>query len=322
LKLLDYIRKYGWEALAMVQSLPGVRPEGNIFLVDSGATNAANTADEIIHGSSWETPFATLNYAISRCTASQGDIIVLAPGHAETISTTAAASGTTTTAVGVDKAGITIVGLGTAALRPTFTFSATAGQIAVLAANVTIENILCVGGIADLTDMITLDAASDGCTIKNCEFRDGGTNILECVNMIDVATTVDDLTIDGCRFFSTDTNDAGLTAINFAGTGKRATIKNCYMRGDFNTAAIEASVGKYTDVLIANNYINNIDATAGLAINLKSDTTGAVVRNLVHGGLNATAPIAAAACMACENYATTVEAESGNLCPAAGDWAA
>lgn len=321
MKLYDFVKKYGWTAQVIIDSLPGARPEGNIWMVDSGATNAANTADESIHGCSWDTPFATLNYAISRCTASQGDIILLAPGHAETLSTTATASGTTTTEVGVDKAGITILGIGSAALRPTFTCSATAGQIAVLAANVTIENILMISSVADLTDFITLDAASDGCTIRNCEFRDGS-SILEVVAMIDVATTVDDLTIEGCRFFSTDANDAGLAAIRFAGSGARPTIRNNYFRGDFNTAAILGTVGAVTNALIENNYINNIDAAAdNCAIAMKSDATGMIVRNLVHTGKDATAGIVAAAMACCENYNTTVEAESGNLCPAAGDWA-
>ena len=314
------VRKYGWEALAVLPSIPNIRAEGNIYFVDSGATNATDAADEV-HGHSWTNPFATLNFAISQCTANQGDIILIAPGHAETLSTTATASGTTTTEVGVDKAGITIIGLGSASLRPTFTCSATPGQIAVLAANVTIENILMVSNIADLTDMITLDAASDGCTIKNCEFRDGAAN-KEVVAMIDVATTVDDLTIEGCRFFSTDTNDAGLAAIRFAGSGARPTIKNNYFRGDFNTSAILGTVGAVTNALIENNYINNIDAAAdNCAIAMKSDATGMIVRNLVHTGKDVTAGIVAAAMACCENYCTTVEAESGNLCPAAGDWA-
>ncbi|KKN54807.1 hypothetical protein LCGC14_0588610 [marine sediment metagenome] len=316
----EMVRKYGWESVIILNSIPNVRYNSNVFFVDSGHTNALDAADESEHGSGWELPFATLNYAISRCTADQNDVILLAPGHAETLSTTATASGTTITEVGVDKAGVSILGLGTASLRPTFTLSAVAGQIAVLAANVTIENILMVSDIEDLTDMVTLDASSDGATLKNCEFRDGGAS-KEVIAMVDIATTVDDVAIEGCRFFSTDTNSAGLAAIRFVGTGARAVIKDCFMRGDFNTAAIEASAGQLTDVLIKDNDINNIDAAAGLAVNLKSDATGAVVRNLVFGGLDTSAPIVAAACMACENYATTIETESGNLCPAAGDWA-
>lgn len=320
MKLYDIVHKFGWDILAVLPSIPNIRAEGNIFFVDSGATNALDAADASEHGSSWDLPFATLNYAISRCTADQGDVILLAPGHAETLSTTATASGTTTTEVGVDKAGVSIIGLGTASLRPTFTCSATAGQIAVLAANVTIENIVMVSSIADLTDMITLDAASDGVTIRNCEFRDGASN-KEVIAMIDIATTVDDVTIDGCRFFSTDGNDAGLAGIRFAGSGARAIIKNCLFRGDFNTSCILATAGKLTDLYIADNVFNNYDAAADYnCVSIKTDATGILVRNLLHSGKSSTAGLYAAACMACENYCTNAEASSGNICPAAGDW--
>jgi len=319
MKLYDMVRKYGWEILAVLPSIPNIRAEGNVFFVDSGATNALDAVDTE-HGHSWDTPFKTLNFAISRCTADQGDVILMAPGHAETLSTTATASGTTTTEVGVDKAGISIIGLGSGSLRPTFTCSATPGQIAVLAANVTIENIIMVSNVANLTDMITLDAASDGCTIRNCEFRDGASN-KEVVAMIDVATTVDDLTIEGCRFFATDGNDAGLCGIRFAGTGARMRITNNYARGDFNTAWLDASAGKVTDVFIAHNIINNIDAAAdNNCIKMKSDVTGAVWDNHMHSGKSNAAPLTAAACLQSENYATDTEASSTNLIPDADDW--
>jgi len=320
MKLYDMVRKYGWEILAVLPSIPNVRAEGNVFFVDSGQTTTGLDAADGEHGHSWDKPFLTLNFAISQCVASQGDVILIAPGHAETLSTTATESGTTTTEVGVDKAGISIIGLGTAALRPTFTCSATPGQIAVLAANVTIENILMVSSIADLTDFITVDADSDGCTIRNCEVRDGAIDE-EVVAMIDVATTVDDLTIDGCRFFSTDGNDAGLAGIRFAGTGARAIIKNCLFRGDFNTSCILATADTLTDLYIADNVFNNYDAAADYnCISIKTDATGILVRNLLHSGKSTVAGLYAAACMACENYCTDAEASSGNICPAAGDW--
>lgn len=322
MKLYDMVRRYGWEILAILPSIPNVRAEGNVYFVDSDNTTTGLDSADGEHGHSWDKPFLTLNFAISQCTANQGDVILLAPGHSETLSTTATESGTTTTEVGADIAGISIVGLGTGSLRPTFTCSATAGQIAVLAANVTIENILMVSSIADLTDMITLDAASDGAVIRNCEFRDGGASY-EVIAMIDIATTVDDVIIDGCRFFSTDTNNAGLAGIRFNGTGARAIIKNCVFRGDFNTSCILATANTLTDLLIIDNLLNNKDAAADYnCISIKSTGTGLIARNLFHSGKSATAGLAAAACMQCENYCTDAEANSGNICPAAGNWAA
>ena len=314
MKLYDMVRKYGWEILAVLPSIPNVRAEGNVFFVDSGQTTTGLDAADGEHGHSWDKPFLTLNFAISQCTANQGDVILMAPGHAETLTTTATASGTTTTEVGVDKAGVSIIGLGTGSLRPTFTCTATAGQIAVLAANVTIENILMIGNVEDLTDQITLDANSDGAIIRNCEFRDSGAS-KEVVAQIDIAADCDDVTIDGCRFITTVNNSAGLAAIRFVGGSDRTVIKNCVMHGDWNSAAILATALVSYNILIENNYIFQLDAAVGLAISLKSTTTGIVVRNLLHGGLDGTDPLSQTLCLCCENYGTNAEAGSGALTP-------
>jgi hypothetical protein len=130
-------------------------------------------------------------------------------------------------------------------------------------------------------------------------------------------------TIDGCRFFSTDTNDAGLAGIRFAGTGARAKITNNYFRGDFNTAAILASAGALTDIFIAHNIINNIDPNAdNNCISMNAAATGAIWDNHMHTGKSNSAPQNAAACLQSENYATDAEASSTNLIPDAGDWEA
>src|SRR3990167_2616461 len=91
------------------KSRPAMLTTGNVFFVDSGASLAV---DDTAHGDSPERPFATLDYAVGQCTASNGDIIYVMPGHAETIS---ADSG-----VDVDVAGVTIIGVGRGASRPTF----------------------------------------------------------------------------------------------------------------------------------------------------------------------------------------------------------
>src|SRR5258705_13132707 len=52
----------------------------------------------------FESPFATLNYAITQCVAGRHDIIYIKPGHAESV--------TSATALNFNTAGITIEGLG------------------------------------------------------------------------------------------------------------------------------------------------------------------------------------------------------------------
>jgi L-asparaginase/Glu-tRNA(Gln) amidotransferase subunit D len=58
-------------------------------------------------------PAATLDGAIGKTTANNGDLILVHPGHSETLSAAAA--------ITCDVAGVTIVGLGTGNNRPTFT---------------------------------------------------------------------------------------------------------------------------------------------------------------------------------------------------------
>lgn len=117
----------------------------NIYFVHSGrGQDSANIA-----GTSWDEPFDTLDYAIGRCTASQGDVILLCPGHAET-----------TTAIAVDVAGIRIIGLGSGRNVPTLTATTGASDLLdVTAANVLLKNVRLVGAASGVTALIDIAAA-------------------------------------------------------------------------------------------------------------------------------------------------------------------
>lgn len=317
MKLYDLLHKYGWEIIPVLSSL-GVQllADANFYFVDSGATNAQN-ANDGEHGNSWDRPFATANYAVSRCTASQGDIVLLAPGHAETIQDTGTASGTTTDEFCIDKAGITILGLGRGSLRPTFTLSgATDAAITILAGatNVTIKNLLIVSDLADVAAGITISATSDGALIEDCEFRDGSA-VKELIIGISLAAAADDVTIKNCRFYTTDAGSSTASAIKLVGAAARCEIVNNVFRGDWNTATIDGVTAAGTDILIADNVINQLDAAAGLTISLHASTTGAVVRNLIHGGLDTVHPVCAG-CLVAENYSSNAEGASGVIQPA------
>ena len=51
---------------------------GDIWCFDSGNANASNSVGN--NGSTTQ-PFSTIDYAVGRCTANNGDIIFVAPGH-------------------------------------------------------------------------------------------------------------------------------------------------------------------------------------------------------------------------------------------------
>src|SRR5512139_4050842 len=90
--------------------LPPDITTGNIWYVNY---NHANAADTTANGQDPVYPFKTIDYAIGQCTASNGDIIYVMPGHTEDI----IAAGSIT----VDVAGVSIVGLGNGTNRPLIT---------------------------------------------------------------------------------------------------------------------------------------------------------------------------------------------------------
>lgn len=120
---------------------------GNIFWLDSGIGSDGN------RGKTKEKPFATLDYAVSQCTASNGDIIVVAPGHAETI--------TTATACAIDVAGVSVIGLGVGNLRPIFTVgTAATATITMSAANCSMENVIIKSNLDGLNTALTVTGAN------------------------------------------------------------------------------------------------------------------------------------------------------------------
>lgn len=170
-------------------------------------------------------PFATIDYAVGRCTASRGDIIVVMPGHTETV--TAAAG------LDLDVAGIALVGLGSGELRPTINFTTAVGaDMDVDAANITMVNFLFTGGIDALTGPIDINASDF--KLIDCETRDVTG---QATDFIVTDANADRLLIDGWVHRGAAAAGAD-TAITIVG-GDNITIKNFNIDGNFAVAAIE-----------------------------------------------------------------------------------
>ncbi len=114
-------------------------------------------------GENPEEPLATLDYAIGKCTASNGDIIIAKEGHAETLTTTAA----------LDVAGVTIIGLGSGDARPTFTVNAAINGLLVTAANARIYNLKFVTGASYgiTTKLFAVSGGVGMATFTDCHFQ-------------------------------------------------------------------------------------------------------------------------------------------------------
>ena len=147
-----------------IRGVPVVQAHpGQVFFVN----NSSVLAPGGIGGSNgnpgtYQKPFSTINYAVTQCVAGRGDVILVMPGHAESVASAGA--------IAINKSGVAIVGLGVGSLRPTLNFTATTSTITMSAANCSLVNILLTGGIDAVAKMIVVSAAD--CTIERCELRD------------------------------------------------------------------------------------------------------------------------------------------------------
>ena len=273
---------------------------GNEYYVSSVNGNDARS------GRSVATSVATIDHALSLMTANQDDVLYLLPGHAETVS---AAAGMV-----FDVAGITVIGIGEGTLQPKITLDTIiSADIDITAANVTIENVAFSANFADITAAIDVDA--DDFTMRNCKFLETAVNMNALIWIQDALVTASDrITIENCYALARDA--ANTHFINFAGTGDGHIIKGNTLIGDWGTIAV-GGAGIVTNILIADNLINNVATTVDSCINLAATTTGIVVRNLCGGGAAAVNGVTATACTIAENYYNLVTADlSGILDPA------
>ena len=152
---------------------------GEVFWVNNSsvlAKGARGGSDG--NDGTYRSPFATLDYAVGKCTADRGDVIYIMPGHLETFT---AASG-----VDFDVAGVTVIGLGRGSKQPQFRFNDTAATMIVGANNI---------GLYNLRFTADLPAVVIGLSVE---------------------TLTTDLVVSGCLFdVITTTTDEFVIAINF-----------------------------------------------------------------------------------------------------------
>lgn len=277
---------------------------GKVFWVNGSSVLAPNA----ISGSdgnkgTYLQPFATIDYAVSQCTANRGDIIMVMPGHSEDIS--AAAS------LNVDVAGVAIIGLGAGSDRPDLNFSATAGTVNLAAANTTLYNCTLTADVSAVVVGVNVDA--DYVTIDNCEFNYNATGD-DFITMID-ADTVTGFTLSNSKLIAEDT--AGCNEAVRLDTAHETVLSNNYIYGDFTDGAIIGEGAASTNVLIEGNSVYNSDTTAGFVLDLNVACTG-ILANNKFGTLFATAPETAldpGSLLSVENYVCNAVDESGALVP-------
>lgn len=250
-------------------------------------------------------PFASIDYAVGKCTANRGDIIMVMPGHVEDIASA--------TSLVIDVAGVAIIGLGTGSKRPDLNFSATAGSVEIDAANVTLHNLTLTADVSAVVVGVNVDA--NGVTIDKCEFKYNATGD-DFITMIDI-DTVDDTVISDC-LLKAEEGAAGCNEAIRLDTANDVKIINNIITGDFTDAAIIGEGAAGINLVIKDNLIYNADTTAGLTVDLNVAFTGMLVKNaLCSLYATAVASILDPGSLLCvENYGVNAIDETGIVLPA------
>jgi hypothetical protein len=247
---------------------------GKVFWVDGSSVTPLEGAVGGQDGNpgTFTRPFATIDYAIGKCTSGRGDIILIKAGHAETISSA--------TALAADVANVAVVGLGSGTARPTLTFdTANTATINVSAANFTFKNILFVGNFLSIASAITVGAAP-WCTIEDCEFKDTSA-ILGFLSAVTTTVTVnaDNLQLINNRIHSIATTRT-VSPFNILGTMTGLTAKYnrvvCSVAHNNVSQFISHAALVMTDALITYNtvYCVNTDTATGAVFLSTSAITG------------------------------------------------
>ena len=250
---MDLMTKYpnGFANGVAIRGVPILNTyAGNIWWVDSGIGSNGN------NGKSAAKPFATIDYAIGRCTASNGDIILVSPGHAETVATAGA--------IACDVVGISIVGLGAGALRPTLTFSAVDATMTVSASSVTVENILIKPSIDSVVSPIVVSGSD--CYL-DVEVQDASATV-ECVNAILTTAAADLLTVN-LVYRGFIAGNACVNAIRLVGCDKARINVDFY--GVASTSIVEFHTTACHNIEISGTFYNS--GTTNLSKNVVDTAT-------------------------------------------------
>jgi len=236
---------------------------GNVYWVDYNAGSDGNEG-------TFKRPWKTIDYAIGRCTASNGDIIMVKPGHSETIIVSGG--------MNMDVAGVSIIGLGEGELRPQILFSTVAtASYSVSAANCSIKNVIFDETGIDGLRGLYVNAADF--TLDSCKFvladSDG-----QALTGVQMTTLANKAIVQSCEFTGT-TNTGTAAAIGIEQDPYNIEIRNSTFLGDYSSAAIfndgfgsGVPIGITIDGCVIRNYQTN-----DFCIELQGASTGIIMNN-------------------------------------------
>jgi hypothetical protein len=309
----------GFTAGLTIRGLPiNVTNPGQVFYVNSTTV----IADGGVGGSNgnpgtYQKPFATIAYAVTRCKANRGDVVMVMPGHTESVT----AAGT----IAVANGGVSIIGLGTGNKRPLITLSTvTTASITVSADNVTFKNIIFTANFADIVKVFTVTAKEF--LIEDCRIQATATN-MNFLSVVSTSTTnnqADGMAMIGCELIEADLLFQSMFNIN--GHIDGLTVNNNYVNLGVNASNLpivaNGATGKnLTNFVCEENMFQRFNTANPLLVVTDTglSSNGAIHHNMINhrdtaGELLVTTTTGIGFF---ENRATAVADLSGYLLPAA-----
>lgn len=255
---------------------------GTVLFVNS------TTGSDDNNGTDPSTPKATTQGAIDAATASKRDTIILMPGHTEAI---------TSSSLTMNKAGVSIVGIGSGSLKPTYTYAATDSTVNVTAANGSFQNIRVQAGVGDVVTAFLHATAAQNTQYLDIEFY--ATSTFNFIN--------------GYTLGAANISDGCLWSGNYLRTADAGQLALCV------TAAA------HNDLKFFGNHVQHAATAAGLLTAGSSNLLGLDVRyNFVQTGqtdgavgvLVITTGTASSGCVV-ENHMKTADAAANVAIPIA-----
>lgn len=257
----------GFQNGLTIRGIPlSVTNPGEVFWVNSSSVTAkGGIGGANGNKGTYQQPFSTIDYAIGQCTASRGDIIMVMPGHTETISGAAG--------IAVDVAGVAIIGLGRGSLRPSINFTATASTMTMSAANCLIHNLLLTGGIDAVVSPLVVSAAD--CVVSSCTIRDVTGQMTDGILTTAGATRLKILDHEHDGAAAAGTN-AGIAIVG----GDGIVIDGLRMDGNFAVGGIDVRTTATTDLEVRNVVFRTRNAADIFLVDTITGSTGMIGPNL------------------------------------------
>lgn len=311
----------GFAAGVSIRGLPiNLAFPGEVFyLNNSGVLAKQGLGASDNNKGTYQQPFLTLNGAMAACLASRGDIIMVMPGHAENISSA--------TALTIAKRGICVLGLGSGGMRPKFTLdTANTSTVNITADDIAFINCRFIANFAAIASCFTLTNAKNF-SLSYCELLDTSAilNFARIVTSSTVANANDGIYIESSNWYGLGATSASCL-IKMQGTNDRLIVKNCYIAHKATTDAglMPISTGKVITNMVCTgntfNLVGNTGMTTGTLVTTDGTTNSGILANNYIQSLDATTEIlvtASSGFIFDQNYSSAVADKSGYLVPAA-----